>query len=87
MHTTTSDRRPAVDWSQLGIELDSACAKRLVSLRTAADQMGLQVSTLSRFRHGKGLAADSLARLMAWLYPRSVPWWITTGREDEQEEM
>lgn len=84
---TTTDRRPRVDWHQLGVELNSACVRRDVSLRTAATQMGLPVSTVSRFRRGdKRLSADSFARLMAWLYPQSVPWWVTSGRETEDEE-
>jgi hypothetical protein len=87
MDTTTTDRRPRVDWHQLGIELESACVRRGVSLRKAATQMGVPVSGLTRLRQGaKRLSADSLARLMAWLYPRNVPWWVTTGREPDEDE-
>jgi hypothetical protein len=75
--TATTDRRARVDWYLLGMELDAACARRLVSLRKAAHQMRVPVSGLSNLRHGGKLSADAVARLVAWLYPRSVPAWIT----------
>jgi hypothetical protein len=80
--------RPQVDWPQLVFELDAKCSQRLVSLRTAAKEMHVPVSVLSGFRrYGKGLSANSLARLMVWLYPAAgVPWWVTTDHEREDTE-
>ncbi len=86
MANTTTDRQVQVDWEGLANDVGVTCARRLVSLRTAAEQMGIPVSGLSKLTHGNGkLSADALARLVVWLYPRAaLPWWITSKDEGER---
>lgn len=81
------DRRMRADWANLGIALEAVRARRGLSLRKAATEMGVPVSGLAKLRRGDGkLSADAVARLLAWLYPRSVPWWVTDGSETNPEE-
>jgi hypothetical protein len=86
MHHATTDPPSGVDWHQLRVDLDAACTRRLLSLRQAAQQIGMPVSGLSSFRHDGKLSADNVARLAAWLYPRNVPWWIASGHRITSEE-
>ena len=73
----TTDRRPRVDWRGLALDLEAARVSRGVSLRTAATQMGVSVSALTKLRHGeRRLSADGVARLVVWLYPQHTPEWI-----------
>lgn len=75
------------DWENLGAALETTRARRGLSLRKAATQIGVPVSGLTKLRKGGGaLSADAVARLLAWLYPRNVPWWITDGTNNNSEE-
>lgn len=65
-----------VDWSRIADSIEMACQIRGISLREVGRQVGLPVSALSRVRHGKHLSADALVALVAWLYPKDVPFWV-----------
>jgi transcriptional regulator with XRE-family HTH domain len=81
------DGRWRTDWNNLCIALETTRARRGLSLRKVAAEMGVPVTGLSKLRRGDGaLSADAVARLLAWLYPRSVPWWITDGTNDSEED-
>lgn len=84
MTDNTTDHRARMDWHGLVLDLNASCARRLVSLRTAANQMGIPVGALCRFRQGGKLSADSVARLVAWMYPRHVPAWIIQETKGEE---
>jgi hypothetical protein len=66
-----------VNWAKLAADLDTACRTRLLSRRNAAREIGMASSGLSKLDHGHRLSADTLAALVAWLYPDAVPDWIT----------
>lgn len=68
--------RYVVDWDRIADSLEMACQIRGVSLREAADTVGVSPSALTRLRQGKHLSADGLASLTAWLFPKDVPFWF-----------
>ncbi len=80
--------RAHVDWQRLGEDLDAVCARRLISIRRAAAEIGIPSSGLTKLRHGGKLSADGVARLVAWLYPHARPHWIipATGDQETSEE-
>lgn len=67
----------AVDWPRLAEMLDLACEMRDMNLRQVAQESGVSASGLTRLRQGYHLSADALAALVAWLYPKRIPTWIT----------
>lgn len=67
----------AVDWPKLVEHISVAQRHRGLSDRAMAETLGLPAySTLSRLRHGQQVSADTLATLVAWLYPNEIPAWI-----------
>lgn len=66
-----------VDWVKLVEAFDMACEIRDVSQRDVAAAIGISGSGLTRLRQGGALSADALAALVAWLYPKRIPHWIT----------
>lgn len=66
----------AVDWDRVADSLEMACHIRGVSLRDVAEEVGISPSGLTRLRQGKHLSADALASLVAWLFPKDVPFWF-----------
>ena len=85
--TDTRDNRVRVDWQRLAADLDATCRRRHISLRTAAREIDVPSSGLTEMRAGRArLSADAVARLTAWLYPRNVPWWVTGGSHNHEEE-
>lgn len=70
-------RGARVDWQVLCFDLLAACRERHVTLTQAGNEMGVNVSTLSRLRrHGVPLSVEALASLIAWLYPEAIPAWV-----------
>lgn len=65
-----------VNWPKLRDALEIACEMRNMSLADVAEEIGVSPSGLSRMRQGRGLTADNLAALIAWLYPKRVPHWV-----------
>lgn len=78
--------RHVVNWQKLADSLEMACEIRSVSLRDVAREIGISSSTLTRLRQGKHLDGDGLASLVAWLYPSSIPLWITPATAPSQQE-
>lgn len=74
-----------VNWAKLADSLEMACEIRSMSLRDVAHQIGISSSGLTRLRQGKHLDGDALASLVAWLYPSSIPLWITPAASSQQE--
>lgn len=67
----------AVDWPKLVEHISVAQRHRGLTDRAMAETLGLPAySTLSRLRHGRQVSADTLATLVAWLYPNEIPAWI-----------
>lgn len=62
-----SENRIRINLRRLADELDAACRERGLSLRQAANELGLSPSTLTRIRQGRRPDADALAVLLAWL--------------------
>lgn len=85
MTDRTTEYRVRVDWQRLAVELDTARRRRLMSLRAVAREMSIPHSALHKLLHGGKLSADSVARLVVWLYPRNVPAWIL-GEDRERQE-
>lgn len=71
-----TDPKHAVDWDRIADSVEMACQIRGVSLRDISEAVGISPSGLTRLRQGKHLSADGLAALVAWLFPRDVPFWI-----------
>lgn len=65
-----------VDWDRITDALEMACQIRGLTLRDAAEAIGVPPSSLTRLRQGKHLSADALAALAAWLFPKDVPFWF-----------
>lgn len=78
--------RKQANWTALGIAFEATRARRGMSMRKAATEMRMPASTITKLRNGGTLSADGLARLLAWLYPRNVPWWVTSGTPTHGEE-
>ncbi len=66
-----------VDWDKIADSLEMACEIHDMSLRDVAEHIGIAPSGLTRLRQGKHLSADGLAALVAWMYPKRIPPWIT----------
>lgn len=77
--------RHVVNWAKLADSLEMACEIRSVSLRDVAREIGISSSGLTRLRQGKHLGGDALASLVAWLYPSSIPLWITPAATSQRE--
>lgn len=75
-----------VNWAKLADSLEMACEIRGMSLRDVAREIGISSSTLTRLRQGKHLDSDGLASLVAWLYPSSIPLWITPAPSQQEGE-
>lgn len=75
-----------VNWAKLADSLEMACEIRSKSLRDVAREIGISSSGLTRLRQGKHLDGDALASLVAWLYPSSIPLWITPAAAPSQQE-
>ena len=70
-----------VDWAKIVDAVEMACDIRDVSLRDVAEEIGIAPSGLTRLRQGKHLSANGLAALVAWLFPKNIPVWITPAVE------
>lgn len=75
-----------VNWAKLADSLEMACEIRSKSLRDVAREIGISQSGLTRLRQGKHLDGDGLASLVAWLYPSSIPLWITPATSQQEGE-
>lgn len=80
---TTTDRRACVNWHRLATDLEMKRARHHLSVRAAAEQIGIPSSAVVKLRHGGKLSADSVARVVTWLYPHEVPTWITGAHTDD----
>ena len=74
-----------VNWAKLAESLEMACEIRGMSLRDVAAEIGISNSGLTRLRQNKHLSGDGLASLVAWLYPSSIPLWITPAATSQRE--
>lgn len=74
--TSATDQRACVDWAGLAADLEKARARQRLTLRKVADQIGMPHSAVAKLLHGGKLSADSVARVVTWLYPHEVPAWI-----------
>lgn len=74
--TSHQPRQARADWPWLVARLDAARDLNGWTDRDVADHTGVPASTLTRLRQGRGLSADSLARLLVWLIPAAVPPWV-----------
>jgi transcriptional regulator with XRE-family HTH domain len=74
-----------VRWPQLAAHVEAVRSARGLSMREVARQTGLSASGLTKLRQGGKLSADSVASLVAWMNPASMPSWITPSPSSSQE--
>lgn len=73
--------RYRVNWDGLLVAFEMARDIHGVSEREAAHLIGISPSSISRLRSGKHLSADAVAAMTAWIYPTSIPSWVTNQPE------
>lgn len=56
-----------IDYEALHEQVVQQCARRGVSRRTAAAQIGIPPGTFTRVKNGQGVSGDTFVSLMNWL--------------------